>query len=219
MRMKDILENKNAVIFDLDGTLVDSMWIWKAIDIEYLGRYGISLPDDLQKSIEGMGFSETAHYFKERFQIPDSIEEIKSTWNHMARHVYESRVPLKEGAFAFLNYLKGKNFKIGIATSNSRELVTIILKKHNILNIFDTVVTSCDVAAGKPSPDIYLKAAKDMNVTANKCLVFEDVPMGILAGKNANMTVCAVEDEFSKKMVDEKRQLADYYINTYLELI
>ena len=67
-----------AVIFDLDGSLVDSMWIWRDIDIEYLGRYGIALPDELQSEIEGMSFSETACYFKERFQIPDEIEKIKA---------------------------------------------------------------------------------------------------------------------------------------------
>lgn len=68
-----------AVIFDLDGSLVDSMWIWRDIDIEYLGRYGIVLPDELQSEIEGMSFSETACYFKERFQIPDEIEKSKQT--------------------------------------------------------------------------------------------------------------------------------------------
>ena len=68
-----MLQNKKAVIFDLDGTLVDSMWMWKAIDIEYLGRYGLDLPPTLQKDIEGMSFSETAVYFKETFQIPESL--------------------------------------------------------------------------------------------------------------------------------------------------
>ena len=71
-----MLKDKKAVIFDLDGTLVDSMWMWKAIDIEYLGKFGISLPSTLQKDIEGMSFSETAVYFIETFQIPDSLEEI-----------------------------------------------------------------------------------------------------------------------------------------------
>ena len=73
-------ENKKAVIFDLDGTLVDSMWIWRDIDIEYLGRFGISVPSGLQTEIEGMSFSETAVYFKERFHIPDSLEKIKRDW-------------------------------------------------------------------------------------------------------------------------------------------
>ena len=71
-----MLKNINAVLFDLDGSLVDSMWIWKDIDREYLGRFNIPLPEDLQSSIEGMSFSETAVYFKEHFPIPDSTEQI-----------------------------------------------------------------------------------------------------------------------------------------------
>ena len=71
-----MLKNINAVLFDLDGSLVDSMWIWKDIDREYLGRFNIPLPEDLQSSIEGMSFSETAVYFKEHFPIPDSIEQM-----------------------------------------------------------------------------------------------------------------------------------------------
>lgn len=79
-----ILDHIKAVIFDLDGTLVDSMWMWEDIDIEYLGRYGLSCPEDLQKAIEGMSFTETAVYFKERFGLPDSIEEIKEAWIAMS---------------------------------------------------------------------------------------------------------------------------------------
>ena len=76
-----MLEGKEAVIFDLDGSLVDSMWMWREIDIEYLGRFGIPLPEDLQARIEGMSFSETAVFFKENFDIPDTIEHVKIDWN------------------------------------------------------------------------------------------------------------------------------------------
>ena len=78
------LREADAVLFDLDGTLVDSMWMWKEIDIEYLGRFGYTCPPDLQKIIEGMSFSETAEYFKSCFRIPDSIDEIKAAWIQMS---------------------------------------------------------------------------------------------------------------------------------------
>ena len=87
--MEMILDNQiKAVLFDLDGTLVDSMWMWKAIDVEYLGRYQIELPEDLGECIEGMSFTETAYYMKKRFQIPEDVETIKQTWNEMAHDKY-----------------------------------------------------------------------------------------------------------------------------------
>lgn len=214
-----MLENINAVLFDLDGTLVDSMWVWKDIDVEFLSGYGIELPDDLQSDIEGMSFTETAMYFKNRFSFKESVEDIKKIWNDMAYERYTKIIPMKEGALEFLRYLKSKGIKTGIATSNSRELVTSMLQAKNINDLFDIIKTSCDVNAGKPAPDIYLKSAEELNVMPKNCLVFEDIPMGILAGKNANMRVCSVYDDYSKNQENKKRALADYYINTFNEVL
>lgn len=214
-----MLENINAVLFDLDGTLVDSMWVWKDIDVEFLSDYGIELPNDLQSDIEGMSFTETAMYFKNRFGFKESVDDIKRIWNDMAYERYTKIIPMKEGALEFLNYLKAKGIKTGIATSNSRELVTGMLHAKNINDLFDIIKTSCDVNAGKPAPDIYLRSAEELNVSPKNCLVFEDIPMGILAGKNANMRVCSVYDDYSKNQDSKKRALADYYINTFNEVL
>ena len=213
-----MLQNKKAVIFDLDGTLIDSMGMWKEIDVEYLGRFGVELPDTLQKDISGMSFTETAVYFKETFGIPDSIEKIKQTWNEMAMYKYTNEVPLKPGVLEFLKELKRRGIKTGIATSNSVELVRAVLKSLQIQEYMDEVHTSCEVSKGKPAPDIYLFVAECLGVEPEQCLVFEDIPEGILAGKRAGMQVCAVDDEFSKSMEEEKRELADYYITNYDEV-
>ncbi len=214
-----MLEGKKAAIFDLDGTLVDSMWMWKAIDIEFLGRYGYGCPDDLQRAIEGMSFSETAAYFKERFSLPMELNEIKDIWIRMSIDKYRHEVPLKTGAKAFLNELKGRGFKLGIATSNGRDMVDAVLESLQIRPCFQVIATACEVAAGKPAPDIYLNVAERLKVAPEDCVVFEDVPAGIQAGKNAGMTVFAVEDAFSLEMKAEKEQLADYYIRDYYELL
>jgi len=213
-----ILSDIDAVIFDLDGTLVDSMWMWKSIDIEYLARFGIEMPSDLQKCIEGMSFSETAVYFKERFGLKDSLDQIKSDWNAMAWDKYLNEVPLKEGAIELLKWLKANNIPAGIATSNSRELTELIVNKLGIAEYFKSIRTSCEVLKGKPSPDIYLLVAQDLGVAPDGCLVFEDVIHGIMAGKNAGMKVCAVYDEFSEKYTEEKIKLADYYVHSLKDL-
>lgn len=207
-----------AVIFDLDGTIVDSMWIWEQIDIDFLGKRGIELPKDLQKAIEGMSFTETAIYFKNRFNLKESIEEIKEEWNAMAYDFYKNRVPLKKGVKEFIEYLKEKGIKLGIGTSNSRELAIEVLKTHDILHYFDTIRTSCEVEKGKPHPDVFLKVAEDLKVNPEDCLVFEDTYAGVLAAKRAGMKVFAVADEFSFPYKDEICSLADKYIENFKEI-
>ena len=217
-----MLENKKAVIFDLDGTLVDSMWMWKEIDFQFLSQKGVAIPEDIQAfqdQLEGMGFTETASFFKERFHLADPIEEIKETWIRMAEDKYCNQVPLKPGAREFLEKLKQRNLQIGISSSNSRELIQKVLKAHHIEAYFGCITTCCQVPAGKPAPDVYLETARGLRVSPEDCLVFEDVPMGILAGKRAGMKVCAVEDAFSKKQEKEKRKLADWYIKDYYEVL
>ncbi|MBQ8970739.1 MAG: HAD family phosphatase [Lachnospiraceae bacterium] len=97
-----MLTDIRGILFDLDGTLVDSMWMWKQIDIDYLGGKQVEMPEDLQRSIEGRSFYETAIYFKERFSLSDSVEEIMADWNRMAEEMYRKRVPLKPGVKDFL---------------------------------------------------------------------------------------------------------------------
>ena len=208
-------------IFDLDGTLVDSMWMWKSIDMEYLAAKKVSIPEDLeafQDELEGMGFTETAKFFKERFQIEDSLEEIKETWLLMSREKYCHEVPLKPGALEFLKELKKRKISVGISSSNSRELIQMVLEAHGILEYFDCITTCCEVKKGKPAPDVYLKTACGLGVEPKACLVFEDVPMGILAGKRAGMKVCAIDDAYSQKQEEQKRELADWYILDYTQL-
>lgn len=215
----EMLKDIEAVIFDLDGSLVDSMWLWRAIDIEYLGKFGVTLPEDLQSRIEGMSFSETAVFFKENFPIPDSLDEIKATWNRMAWDKYANEVPLKPGIPEFLGHCRNRGILLGIATSNSRELVTNVVSVHGLLNRFSCIMTGCDVPRGKPAPDIYLAAADALKTEPVKCLVFEDIVPGILAGKAAGMRVCAVEDAYSAYDRKRKKALADYYIRDYRELV
>lgn len=211
-----MLDGIDAVIFDMDGTLIDSMWIWPSIDEVYLKKYNLVEPENFHEDIEGMSYTEVSQYFIEAFPtLSCTQQEIMDEWTEMARERYMNEAPLKEGAREFILEMRRQGKKIGIATSNGRILVEDTLKALEAAELFDVVRTACEVAKGKPAPDVYLLAAKDMEVDPGRCLVFEDVPMGILAGKNAGMKVCAVDDEFSRYQEEKKRSLADYYIYSY----
>ena len=139
-------------------------------------------------------------------------------WNQMAYDKYCHEVPLKPGAKEFLNYLKEQGIKVGIGTSNSYQLTKAALEAHGIMEDIDCILTSNEVPNGKPEPDIYLKTAERLGVQPQECLVFEDIPNGMLAAKAAGMKVCAVEDEFSVELRERKRALADYYITSFAEI-
>ncbi len=209
-----------AFIFDLDGTLVDSMWMWKTIDIEFLGRYGCECPDDLQRAIEGMSFTETADYFLKRFALPLSTDEIKGIWTEMSIDKYRSQVPVKPGVMRLLQYAKDRGIRCGIATSNGTDMVDAVLASQNLRPYFQVVTTACEVKEGKPSPDIYLKVAETLGVRPEECLVFEDVPAGATAGKRAGMTVCGVADADAdaRNLRDEMLEITDFFIEDFRQL-
>lgn len=208
-----------AVIFDMDGTLVDSMNMWHDIDVIYLGRFHIPVPEDVQKGLEGMSMYQTALYFKDRFGIKDAPEKMMDDWNEMAYEAYTTTIPMKPYTMDYLEYLYQKHIPMAVATSNSRVLTDAILVSHNIGKYFSTVITGDDVTHGKPDPEVFLKAAAGLGVDPESCLVFEDLPFGIMAGKAGGMTVCAVEDTYTSEIRSEKEALADCFIDTFSELL
>lgn len=212
-----MLNGIDAVIFDLDGTVIDSMWMWETIDIKYLKKFNIPFVKDYQKEIEGMSFNETAVYFKSKFNITDSLEKMKADWNEMAREMYRNVIQPKPGVIDFLKKLRSKGIRTGIGTSNSMELCRTILDSKGLVEYFDEVHTANEVKAGKPSPDIYLLVAEKLGVEPSRCIVFEDLYQGICAGINAGMRTCAVADEYSRNSWNQKIEAADYAIMDYCD--
>lgn len=214
-----MLENIKGAIFDLDGTLVDSMWVWSKIDIDYLESKGHALPENLNSEICHLSFTQTANYFKERFSLSDSIDTILKDWNNRAYNHYSENVKLKDGVKEFLDKLKENNIKIALATSNSVPLLEACLKNNGIYDYFDSITTTDEVSNGKNCPDVYLLAAKKLNVNPKNCIVFEDILPAIKGAKAADMTVIAVSDKHSLNDLDEIINHSDKYINSYFELI
>ena len=214
-----MLKEIDAVIFDIDGTLVDSMWVWHKIDDIFLEKYHLIAPETFHKGMEGKSYSETAQYFLDIFPtLTHTIYDLMDEWDEMAHDLYMTEVRMKRGAFEFIESLCKSGIKLGVATSNCRKLAEDSLACHDVLKYIDSFWTADEVKAGKPSPDVYLKVAESLGVSPERCLVFEDVPNGILAGKNAGMKVCAIYDKASENQDDLKRELADYYIQDFEDI-
>lgn len=214
-----MLKNIKAAIFDMDGTLVDSMWVWSKIDIEFLKKRGIALPSDLKDNIEHLSFTDTAKYFKDRFKLQETIEDIMKEWNDMAFEEYSKNIKLKADADKFLSSLKTAGIKIALATSNSQMLLEASLKNNGVLQYFDVITTTDEVARGKNFPDIYLLTAKRLGVTSEECIVFEDILPAVMGAKAAGMKVVGVFDEYSKHQKIDIINTADYFINEYKDII
>lgn len=215
-----MLKNIEGIIFDLDGTLIDSMWVWEKIDIDFLKKYNIEMPKNLQKDIEGLPFYETAIYFKNTFNLPQSLEDIMSEWHDMVIYYYKNIIPLKNGVLDFIKYLKTKNLKLSIATCNSLLLTELIMKRTKLYSYFDGIVTGDEenINKNKAFPDIFLRAAKKINVEPSKCLVFEDTLTGITGAKKAGMKVFGVYDDFSKLYKNKIIEATDGFIEKYNDI-
>ena len=214
-----MFNNIKGVIFDLDGTLIDSMWVWDQIDMEYLNEKNLDVPENLADEIGHLSFNQVAVYFKERFKLEDSLDEIKKRWSDMAYYHYSTDIKLKEGVVEFLQYLKKSNIKIGLATSNSHALLEVVLKNNNIYNYFNAITITDEVSVGKHEPDVYLLAAKKLGVSPNECLVFEDIAQAIKGAKKAGMKVVGVADSRSLNYRDEIISLTDKFITNFNEII
>jgi len=213
-----MLTNIKAVIFDLDGTLIDSMWVWNKIDEDYFRNRNMDLPVGLKNEIEHLSFDETAAYFKKAFSLLDTVETIKKEWNDIAYVEYLNNVKLKPGVVEFLSLLKTLNMKIGLATSNTESLIEAVLQANGIYHYFDCITLTDEVSRGKNFPDVYLLAAEKLGIDPEQCIVFEDILPAVKGAKAAGMKVVGVYDDFSKEQKEDIINHADHYIIEYNEL-
>jgi len=208
-----------GAIFDLDGTLLDSLWVWDEVDKNFLGRRGIEVPDDYMDIINPMGVMQTAEYTIKRFSLSDTPQDLIAEWNMLALREYKSNVKMKPGAQKYLNLLKNNSVKLGIATASDPEIYIPALKNLGIYDLFDAITHADEVSRGKDFPDIYLLAAKKLGATPEKCVVFEDIYSGINSAKSAGFYTVGVYEEYSKKDKDKIIKTADKYIYSFDELM
>lgn len=208
-----------GTIFDLDGTLIDSMKIWEKIDMDFLRKRNIEILDDYIEIINSMSFNQVAKYTINRFRLSEKEEDIIKEWNEMAIYEYANNIKLKPYAKEYLNKLKNNNIKIGIATTLPKYLYEPVLKNNDVYELFDAIVSLEDVTRDKNYPDIYLLTLQKLGINPEECLGFEDILIGIKTMKNINIKSIAVYDESSSYEIDEIKDNCDMFIYSFKELL
>lgn len=216
---ENILQSIKGAIFDLDGTLLNSMSVWEYVDEEFLKRHSLPAVDDYLEKLGPMGFHRAAIYTKDFYQMTESVEEILNEWMVLAKDAYDHTVQLKEGAFDFLRSLHEKGVKIAAATSNHLELFEGTLRRCGIYPFFDAFAVTSEVNRNKDFPDVYFLAAERIGVAPSEAAVFEDILAGIRGAKAGGFRTVAVAEPLSVKDEPILRQEADLYIESFLDIL
>lgn len=201
--MKKEIKNIKGAIFDMDGTLTDSMYIWDIAGETYLKSCRITPAADLREKMRPLSLTQAAELFQEEYGLEQTTEEILEGINRTIEHEYQTNVTLKPGVLQLLRALKEKEVAMSVATSSPREIVTAVLERLGILSYFSYVLTCGEVGVGKDQPDIYDRAAALMKTAKEDTLVFEDALHAITTASSAGYYVVGVYD--SSEGIDEDK--------------
>lgn len=204
-----------GAIFDLDGTVLDSMQVWDKAGEMFLKSMGIEAEPGLSKIMFSMSMTEGAEFLKDRYRLDMDIPAIMAGINRTIEDFYSYQVPLKEGVEQFLKDMKQAGIKMVAATSSDRQVVERALKRLNVMNYFDRIFTCTEIGAGKVKPDIYLAAARYMGTLPKETVVFEDALYAIRTAKKAGFMTVGVYDASSMEDREEIKAICDIYLNKW----
>ncbi|WP_295907433.1 HAD family phosphatase [uncultured Bifidobacterium sp.] len=212
------VNNDKAAIFDLDGTLLDSMGVWKEIDQRFFARRNIPMPDDYASVVASMQTDAIARYTIDRFHLDECPDELVEEWNEDALLLYATAVQPKPHALDYLNALRASGASLAVATSLPPRLRRAALKHAGMTDCFDQVCSVADVKSiGKEEPEIYLLASRMLGVAPDHCTVFEDLLVAVDSAKRAGMKVWAMYDQSSDMDWDSIRSEADGTITDFAQ--
>ena len=212
MRLSDVL----AVVFDLDGVIVDSEHVWDEVRENLAHERGGRWHDGAQADMMGMSSPEWSRYMHEVIELPDPPEEISAEVVRRLSAIYREELPLIPGAVEAVRRLRAR-FRLGLASSSNRELIDLVLDLAGIAECFEATVSSEEVARGKPAPDVYLEAARRLEVRPERCAAIEDSEAGIRSAAAAGMRVLAIPNPHFPP-ADEALAEADVVLASIAEL-
>ena len=207
-----------GAIFDMDGTLLDSMHVWINIADKYLASKNIAITPVIENEIAGLMLKDLGEYFIKHFGFEMTVKEIIDDVNKLVENEYFYNVQIKPGTEDLLKELKARGIPMCVATASDRYLVEAALKRVGILSYFDRIFTCAEVDANKTSPDIYEHAQTFLGTNRSETYVFEDTYTPIRTAKEAGFPIVAVADKWSAHKRDLIKETADFFIEHPSEL-
>ena len=208
-----------SAIFDMDGTLLDSMFIWDDLGVGLLRRKGIQTAPDLPEKLKVMTLRQGAAYCKAEYGLAESVDDIVAECEAQVEDFYRNRVEAKPGVKKFLSLLKMEGVWMYVATNTDRDLVEAALKHTGLEGYFRGVLTCAEVGVGKKeSPEIYERAMRRLRGNKKDTVIFEDALHAIQTAKKAGFRVCGVYDPSAEDDQEEIKSLSDYYIRSFEEM-
>jgi HAD superfamily hydrolase (TIGR01509 family) len=205
-----------AVIFDLDGVLVDTEHVWDDARKELARERGRPWPEDASRAMMGMSSLEWSRYMHEVVGLPEPPEEISAEVVRRLQDIYRRELPLFDGAASAVERV-AKRWPLGLASSSNRELIDLVLELSGLAEYFKATVSSEEVPRGKPAPDVYLEAARRLGVQPDRCAAVEDSENGIRSAKAAGMRVFAIPNALYPP-AEDALALADDVLGSLEEL-
>lgn len=213
-----MLQNIKAIIFDMDGTLLDSLSVWADSDYEFITGLGYEYDKSHSYKMKTMHFDSACEYLVREFRLGFSPEETGEKILQIVKEKYLHGISLKDGALEFIRSAYEAGIKMCVATSNKKELAVDSLKAHGIMQYMEFVLTSDEVGCGKESPLIFERAAEMLGAVPAETAVFEDSIHAVKSAKEAGFYVVGVYDDFCEGEFSEIERLADRSIKSYGEI-
>lgn len=214
-----IYPDNSLVIFDFDGTLIDSMPFWDNLALSELVRHGIEPDVALLNRLPEMTMHEVAAYQADHYPVLGTADDILAAWQNRARDAFQNELAYKPGALELVTDLNRRGKKIAIATMSQREIVELALRRHPVGSLIDTLVTFEDVGIGKHEPDIWFEVTQQLGVPPSECIVIEDAYFAARTAKSAGFKVVGVADAANATDATHLMEIVDLYVDSLEELI
>ncbi len=216
--MKNDIKNIQGAIFDLDGTILDSMHIWSDIGLLFLKNKGVEAPKGIEDEFVKMSMVQAAEYYIKNIDPTATVIDIVNEVNSLVQGFYFNEVIKKNDVEDFLKFLKSKDVKMCIATATDKHLVEKALERNGIREYFSEIFTCSSVGAGKDTPVIYDVASEHLGTPKERTYIFEDALYAIETANKAGYNIVGIKDISEKADPDDVKKLCDYYINNYSEI-